>query len=129
MQKTAVVIEDDQDIRGLIQAILAGAGFNVQVAETGAAGVEAVRHYEPDIIVVDFGLPDVTGIEVIQRLRGFSHVPVLMLTGHEDLGDAPFEAGADDVMAKPFGPPELRRRVEKLLANQEHTSATGAARN
>lgn len=129
MQKSAVVIEDDKDIRGLIQAILAGAGFNVQVAETGAAGVEIVRRHGPDIIVVDFGLPDVTGIEVIERLRGFSQVPVLMLTGHEDLGDAPFAAGADDVMAKPFGPPELRRRVEKLLANHEQTSATGAARD
>lgn len=116
MRKTAVVIEDDQDIRGLIEAILGGAGLDVHVAETGAGGVEAVRQHGPDVIVVDFGLPDFTGVEAIQRVRGFSSAPVLMLTGHEDLGDAPFEAGVNDVMAKPFSPPELRGRVEKLLS-------------
>lgn len=116
MQKTAVVIEDDQDIRGLIQAILAGAGFDVEAADTGAAGVEAVRRHRPDIIVVDFGLPDFSGVEATQEIRGFSGSPILMLTGHEDLADAPFAAGVSDVMAKPFNPPELRERVEKLLS-------------
>ena len=124
---TAVVIEDDMDIRGLVQAILISAGLKVQVAATGAAGVEAVLEHDPDVIVVDFGLPDFTGIEAIQRIRNFSRVPVLMLTAREDLADRPYAAGANDVMTKPFNPPELRRRVADLLRDYQHTTATDAA--
>ena len=127
MQKTAVVIEDDIDIRGLIRVILVSAGFEVQTAQTAAAGVEEVRRHRPDLIVVDFGLPDFTGIEAIERIRRFSLTPVLMLTGHQDLADAPFAAGANDVMAKPFTPPDLRSRVDKLLRNHTATTAPGTA--
>lgn len=112
MPRTVVIIEDDEDVRGLIEGILAGAGLEVQAAPTGAAGVEAVRKHGPDIIVVDFGLPDYNGTEAIRRIREFSQAPVLMLTGHGDLAESPYEAGVNDVMAKPFSPSELRRRVE-----------------
>lgn len=122
--KTVVVIEDDQDIRGLIQGVLAAAGLEVQVAATGAAGVDAVRRHGPDIIVLDFGLPDFTGVEAAQRIRDFSSAPILMLTGHEDLEDAPFEAGVNDVMAKPFSPLELRKRVENLLGSHAEAKVT-----
>lgn len=125
VQRTAVVIEDDRDIRGLIDAILTGAGFRVEVAETGASGVEAVRTHNPGIILVDFGLPDITGIEVIERIRGFSRMPILMLTGREDLAGRPYAAGADDVMTKPFNPLELRTRVSQLLENGEQAIAAG----
>ena len=114
--RTVLLIEDDEDIRGLIQGILTGAGLHVEEAGTGAAGVEAVRRHGPDIIVVDFGLPDFSGIEAIRRIRGFSQAPVLMLTGYGVLADNPYEAGVNDLMTKPFSPTELRRRVEKLLA-------------
>ncbi|WP_066293756.1 response regulator transcription factor [Arthrobacter sp. B6] len=124
MRKTVVVIDDDQDIRGLIQGILAGAGLEVQAADTGAAGVEAVRRHGPDIIVLDFGLPDFSGVEAARRIRGFSSAPILMLTGHEDLTDTPFAAGVHDLMAKPFSPRELRVRVEELLASHEQTTVT-----
>lgn len=119
--RTVVVIEDDQDIRGLIQGVLAAAGLEVQISATGAEGVDAVRRHGPDVIVLDFGLPDFTGVEAAQRIRGFSSAPILMLTGHEDLGDAPFEAGVNDVMAKPFSTLELRKRVENLL--ESHAEA------
>lgn len=118
MSKTIVVIEDDQDIRSLIAGILTGAGLDVHEAGTGADGVEAVRQHGPDTIVADYGLPDFSGTEAIRRIREFSQAPVLMLTGHGDLADIPNAAGVNDLMAKPFSPPELRRRVEKLLAGQ-----------
>ena len=114
--RTVLLIEDDEDIRGLIHGILTGAGLQVEEAGTGAAGVEAVRRHGPDIIVVDFGLPDFSGNEAIRRIRGFSQAPVLMVTGYVVLADNPYEAGVNDVMTKPFSPSELRRRVEKLLA-------------
>lgn len=115
VQKTVVVIEDDLDIGNLIQGIIANPGLDVRVADTAASGVEAVRLHSPDIVIVDFGLPDFSGIEVAQRIRAFSDVPILMLTGHHDLSDAPLEAGVNEIMAKPFSPPELRDRVERLL--------------
>lgn len=127
VRRTVVVIEDDQDIRGLIEGVLAGGGLDVQVADTGAAGVEAVRQHGPDIVVMDFGLPDFSGAEAIRRIRGFSSVPVLMLTGHQDVADTAFAAGVTDVMAKPFSPLELGNRVEKLLAHHEQATATNKA--
>lgn len=117
MSGTIVVIEDDQDIRSLIEGILAGAGLEVRAAGTAAEGVEAVRQHSPEIIVLDFGLPDFNGVEATRQIRAFSQAPILMLTGHGDLADSPYEAGVNDLMAKPFSPLELRRRVEKLLAN------------
>lgn len=121
MPRTVVVIEDDQDVRGLIEGILTGVGLEVQEAGTGAAGVEAVRQHGPDIIVVDFGLPDFSGVEAVRRIRGFNQAPILMLTGHGDLADTPYGAGVNDLMAKPFSPLELRRRVEKLLADHSQS--------
>lgn len=124
MGKTAVVIDDDRDIRGLIEGILVNAGMGVYPADSGATGVEAVQRHGPDIIVLDFGLPDFNGVEAARRIRGFSSAPILMLTGHEDLAASPFAAGVQDLMAKPFSPQELRLRVEKLLSNDEQTTVT-----
>lgn len=118
MPRTVVIIEDDEDVRGLIEGILTGSGLEVQAAPTGAAGVDAVRKHVPDVIVVDFGLPDYSGTEAVRRIREFSHAPVLMLTGHGDLAEGPYEAGVSDLMEKPFSPSELRRRVEKLLTKR-----------
>lgn len=117
MSGTIVIIEDDQDVRSLIEGILARTGLEVRAAGTGATGVEAVRQHTPEMIVVDFGLPDFNGVEATRQIRAFSQTPILMLTGHGDLADSPYEAGVNDLMAKPFSPLELRRRVEKLLAN------------
>lgn len=126
MRKAAVIIDDDLDVRGLIQGILISAGLEVHAADSGATGVEAVRRHGPDIIVLDFGLPDFNGLEAARRIRGFSSAPILMLTGHEDLADTPFAAGIHDLMAKPFSPRELRLRVEKLLSSDEQTTVTSA---
>lgn len=115
VQRTAVVIEDDMDIGGLIQGIIANPGLDVKLVDTAASGVEAVRRHSPDIVIVDFGLPDFSGVEVTQRIRTFSDVPILMLTGHDDLSDAPREAGVSEVMAKPFNPLQLRDNVKRLL--------------
>lgn len=128
MQGTVVVIEDDQDIRGLIEGTLAGGGLEVQVAATAGAGVDAVRRHRPDMIVLDFGLPDFSGVEAARRIRSFSDAPILMLTGHDNLADAPFAAGVNGVMAKPFSPLELRKRVHKLLADHQQ-AATNEARD
>lgn len=122
MPTSVVIIEDDDDVRALIHGILAGAGFHVHETDTAAAGVEAVRRHQPDVFVVDFGLPDFNGLEALRRIREFSQAPALMLTGHNDVAEGPHAAGLTDLMAKPFSPLELRKRVEKLVLSRPTTS-------
>ncbi|MDQ0864491.1 response regulator transcription factor [Arthrobacter globiformis] len=113
--RTAVVIEDDADIRGLIQAILGASAIDVRTAPTGTTGVTAVREHDPDIVILDFGLPDINGLEVIERIRIFSDVHILMLTGHEEMAEKLTLAGANTVMTKPFRPGALKARVHEAL--------------
>ena len=113
--RTAVVIEDDADMRGLIEAVLRLSGISVRLSATGAGGVAAVRQQTPDIVLLDYGLPDITGLDVIGRIRNFSSVYILMLTGHEELVQALLDAGADAVLTKPFRPRALRAHVEAAL--------------
>jgi DNA-binding response OmpR family regulator len=112
--RTAVVIEDDADVGRLVQTVLSATGMQVRLAATGTAGVAAVRAHCPDLVVLDYGLPDITGLEVIRLIRSFSAVQILMLTGHDDLEETLLSAGASAVMTKPFRVRELREQVEKM---------------
>lgn len=113
----AVVIEDDDDIRALIELTLRQGGFTVYSATTGAQGVALVKAHEPIVTTVDVSLPDIDGFEVVRRLRTFSNTVVVMLTGRADEPDTltGLEAGADEYVTKPFRPRELRARVDALL--------------
>ncbi len=115
--RTAVVIEDDRDIRELIQVVLNQSGFDVHAADSGAAGVEAVREHCPDVVTLDLGLPDIDGFEVARRIRLFSDSYIIMLTAKADELDTllGLETGADDYLTKPFRPRELRARVGALM--------------
>jgi two-component system, OmpR family, response regulator len=113
----AVVIEDDADMRNLLEAVLLQAGFEVHTAATGRAGVEVVRDKRADIVTLDVGLPDIDGFEVLRRIREFSNAYVVMLTGRTlepDLLTA-LHAGADDYITKPFRPLELRARISAMM--------------
>jgi CheY-like chemotaxis protein len=112
-QGTAVIVEDDLDIRNLMCAVLRQAGFDVHPAATGLEGVELVRSTRAAIVTVDIGLPDIDGYEVVRRIRDFSDCHVLVVsgrTGEADI-DAAFKGGADDYLSKPFRPRELSARV------------------
>lgn len=111
---TAVVIEDDADVGRLVQTVLSATGMQVRLTATGTDGVAAVRAYCPDLVVLDYGLPDITGLEVIRLIRSFSAVQILMLTGHDDLEETLLSAGASAVMTKPFRVRALREQVEKM---------------
>src|SRR6476659_4678505 len=113
----AVVVEDDEDVRNLVEAVLSQAGFEVHSAAGGREGVDAVRELEASVVTLDVGLPDIDGFEVLRRIRQFSDAYVVMLTAHTDELDilTAFHTGADDFLAKPFRPRELRARVGAMM--------------
>lgn len=113
----AVVVEDDVDVRNLVEAVLSQAGFEVHSAAEGREGVDAVRRLEADVVTLDVGLPDIDGFEVLRRIRQFSDAYVVMLTARTDELDTltALHTGADDFMTKPFRPRELRARVAAMM--------------
>ena len=115
--RTAVIVEDDAEIRELLQTVLGQAGFTTEAAATGVEGVELVRRTDPVVTTLDVSLPDIDGFEVCRRIRRVSDTYVVMLTARTDEIDTllGLDAGADDYQTKPFRPRELRARIEALL--------------
>jgi len=116
--KTAILIIDDEvQIRRLLKITLETAGFTVVEADTGRYGIEEAARRQPDAIVLDLGLPDLRGIEVLRQLREWTKVPVLVLTVQAAESDkvAALDAGADDYLTKPFGSAELTARLRAIL--------------
>lgn len=115
--RVAVIVEDDRDIRDLIEAVLVQSGFEVYAASSGEEGVQAVEKHDPSIVTLDLGLPDMDGFEVARRIRLFSDSYIIMLTARAEELDTllGLESGADDYITKPFRPRELRARVAAML--------------
>ncbi|MFE4834304.1 response regulator transcription factor [Arthrobacter sp. NPDC056691] len=113
----AVVIEDDVDVRNLLDAVLQQAGFEVHSAGNGRDGVDVARQRQANVITLDVGLPDIDGFEVLRRIRQFSDAYIVMLTGRGEELDTitALQGGADDYIVKPFRPRELRARITAML--------------
>ena len=113
----AVIIEDDPDVRDLIDIVLTQSGFTTVVTENGPDGVEAVRKHNPLITTLDVNMPGMDGFAAAKRLREFSSTYLIMITALADEIDVVqgFEAGADDYLVKPFRPRELRARADSML--------------
>lgn len=124
--KTAVIVEDDPDIRHLIVEVLESAGFSTVSAGNGLDGVRAVLSYQPLITTLDVNMPGIDGFEAARRIRAHSDTYIIMITGLEEEADVVLGlgAGADEYVVKPFRPRELRARVESLLRRPR---ATGTA--
>jgi two-component system, OmpR family, KDP operon response regulator KdpE len=117
---TVVLIEDDKHIRRFVHTSLEADGMTVFDAETGEQGLIQAATRRPDLVIVDLGLPDMDGIDVIRELRIWSTVPVVVLSARsrEEHKVAALDAGADDYLTKPFGLPELTARIRAHLRRQ-----------
>jgi two-component system KDP operon response regulator KdpE len=117
MKPRILLIEDDPHIRRFLRASLQTQGYELLEAGTGQEGLSLAASQVPDIILLDLGLPDLEGIEVIRRLRGWSATPIIILSarGQERDKVANLDAGADDYLTKPFGVGELLARIRAAL--------------
>jgi two-component system phosphate regulon response regulator PhoB len=120
MATTVLIVEDEPEIRELLNFSLTRAGFNVTEAETGELALQRLDSNLPDILIVDWMLPGMSGVELAKRLRRdelTSALPLLMLTARNEESDIlkSFESGIDDYMSKPFSPKELVARIKALL--------------
>ena len=113
MKPVALIIDDEVQIRRLLRVVLEGENYQVHEAETGQQGLVEIASRRPAIILLDLGLPDMDGLEVLKRLREWSEAPVLVLSVRDDEAGkvAALDAGAEDYVTKPFSTPELLARL------------------
>ena len=113
----ALVVDDEPQIRRALALNLAARGYEVFQAETGEQALDAVARDRPGIVLLDLGLPGMDGLQVIEALRGWTTVPIIVLTVRDDERSkvAPLDAGADDYVTKPFGMAELLARLRAVL--------------
>jgi two-component system KDP operon response regulator KdpE len=112
-----LVIEDEREIRRFLRYSLTGNDFELLEAERGREGILQAATHQPDLVILDLGLPDIDGADVIQQLRDWSQVPIIVLSarGQERDKVAALDAGADDYLTKPFGIGELLARIRVAL--------------
>ncbi|WP_166211359.1 response regulator [Cognatiluteimonas telluris] len=115
-----LVVDDEPQIRRFLEISLRTQGYTVELADTAAAGLEALATRGAHLVVLDMGLPDCEGLQVLRDIRRWSQVPVLILTvrAHESEKVAALDAGANDYVTKPFGIQELMARIRVLLRAQ-----------
>lgn len=119
---TILIIDDEAQIRRFLQISLEASGYKIQESSTGADGLVQAAMSQPDLIILDLGLPDLDGRDVLQRLREWTKVPIIVLSvrNSESTKIAALDAGADDYLTKPFGTGELLARIRVAL---RHASA------
>lgn len=112
-----LIVEDEAPLRRFLRAALVAQGYRLVEAETASEGLQRATEHNPDIVLLDLGLPGIDGIGTLEALRGWTKVPVIVLTVRDDEASkiAALDAGADDYITKPFSPKELVARVRAVL--------------
>jgi two-component system KDP operon response regulator KdpE len=117
LETSILVVDDDVAIRRLLRASLTAHGYIVHEASTGEQAIVEVRSKQPNVVILDLGLPDLGGSEITRCLREWTQIPIIILSvrGEESEKIAALDAGADDYLTKPFGPGELLARIRAAL--------------
>lgn len=117
VESRVLIVDDEPELRVMLRKYLTSAGFAVNEVATGVEAIDGVKAATPDLIILDVGLADIDGFEVLRRIRASSDVPVIMLTAHADEIDrvVGLSVGADDYVTKPFSPRELVARINAVL--------------
>ncbi len=112
-----IIIEDDEITRNLLKKILSENFFNVYLAENGNKAIKIINEYSPDIALLDLGLPDIDGFKIIQKIREWTQMPIIVVSGNntETHKVTALELGADDYITKPFGSAELIARIKNAI--------------
>jgi two-component system OmpR family response regulator len=118
-----LIIEDDPDIASFEDAMLTRAGYEARIAETGAAGLEQLREFKPEVVLLDIGLPDMSGLDLCTKIAESADSYILLVSGHssEDVKLTGLGLGADDFITKPFSGNELVARVGSFLRRRERS--------
>jgi two-component system KDP operon response regulator KdpE len=124
-EATVLVIEDEPEIRKFLKVILSSHHFKSAFAETAKEGLKLLAARSPDTIILDLGLPDMDGLEVIKKVREWSQIPIIVLSarGQEQDKVAALELGADDYLTKPFGAAELLARIKVAQRHMRQATA------
>jgi len=124
---TILLIEDDGRIRSAVTRALTDLGHAVTTSSRGMAGLESAVDTQPDVVLLDLGLPDIDGLAVLAMLRAVSEVPVIIITARDNDADIvkALDAGADDYVVKPFGVEQLEARLRAVLRRSSSTVAEG----
>lgn len=122
---TVLIIDDDEAVRRFLRTVLKGQGYGIAEAPTVAAGIDAVTNTQPDVVLLDLGLPDGDGIDVLRAMPAHRHIPVIVLSARGQEGDkvVALDSGADDYLTKPFGSSELLARIRVALRKQTQSDA------
>ena len=129
-----LVVEDDGTVRNLIATTLKSNDYRFLTAADGEAAIAAASTRQPDIVLLDLGLPDMDGVEIIRRIRSWSQMPIIVISARSEDADkiAALDAGADDYLTKPFSVAELLARLrvtQRRLAAQENRTGESTFRN
>jgi len=125
---TVVIVEDDANIRAGLKRSLVEMGYDVRTAATGLGGLSTIVDEKPDVVLLDLGLPDIDGVDLLRMLRAVSTVPVVVVTARDDEGEIikTLDAGADDYVVKPFSTRQLEARLRAVLRRAREDSDTVA---
>ncbi len=124
-----LIVEDEPQIRHFLRTTLTAEGYRVIEAENGERGVIEAATHKPDLVMVDLGLPDLDGVEVVKQIRAWSALPILIVSARSAEAEkvAALDAGADDYVTKPFGVGELTARIRVALRHAVHGAKQDAA--
>jgi len=115
-KKRVLVVDDEPGVGNVLRIKLRIAGYDVTTTTSGAKAIELVRTQEPDVVLLDILMPDVSGFDVLEKVRTFSSVPIIVFTARREVVEEAMQNGANDSITKPFDPDQLIEKIESVLS-------------